>query len=53
MFIELSRSGGRTPEGSFPKDTAWFLVPAEEYLEASPFGFVIDEDRHQQIDPLD
>lgn len=45
--------GGRTPQGSFPADTAWFLVPEEEYHDAPPFGFVIDEDRHRRIQPLD
>jgi hypothetical protein len=45
--------GGRTAQGRFPEDTAWFLVPENEYDERSPFGFVIDENQHQRISPLD
>lgn len=45
--------GGRTPEGSYPEDTAYFLVPSEEYeTDKSRYGFVIDEARHTRIDPI-
>lgn len=45
--------GGRGSQGHFPEDAAWFLVAEAEYDERSPFGFVIDEERYPQIEPLD
>lgn len=42
--------GGRTKDYRYPKDTAYFLVPDEEYDAKGPFGFVIDESRHQRVD---
>lgn len=41
--------GGRTARGAYPKDVAYFLVPEEEYDQASPFGFVVDPKRHKKI----
>lgn len=29
----------------------WFLIPSEEYSARSQFGFVIDQDNHQEVDP--
>lgn len=45
--------GGRRADGQYPEDTAYFLVPEEEYDERSPFGFVVDLERHKQIQPID
>jgi hypothetical protein len=43
--------GGRLPNGSYPNDTAWFLVPEDEYKQ--PGRFVIDPTRHQTVQPFD
>lgn len=45
--------GGRTPTGQFPADTAWFLVPEDEYAARGRFSFVVDPDRHEAVAPLD
>lgn len=45
--------GGRRSDGRYPEDTAWFLVPDEEYTQRTPCGFVVDESRHERIAPLD
>ena len=41
--------GGRTRTGQYPKDTAYFLVPADEYDERGPFAFVVNPRRHEQM----
>lgn len=49
-FVLVSAArGGRSPEGRLPKDMAEFLVPQEEYDVRTPFGFVVDESRHQRV----
>jgi hypothetical protein len=46
--------GGRLPNGMYPEDQKYFLVPAAEYDDRdnkdlwSPLGFVIDTTRHQE-----
>jgi GNAT superfamily N-acetyltransferase len=49
MVVVLAGRGGRTVKGQYPKDTAYFVVPQEEYNERGPFGFVIDPERHERI----
>jgi uncharacterized protein DUF7007 len=44
--VVFAGRGGRGPNYRLPKDTAYFVVPEEEYDERPPFGFVIDESRH-------
>ena len=44
--------GGRGPDGRYPKDTAWFLVPEDEYRQSTPCGFVVDESRHPRVEEL-
>lgn len=48
VVVHASR-GGRLESGALPKDSDWFVVPAAEYDDRSPFGFVIDESRHPRI----
>jgi Domain of unknown function (DUF7007) len=45
--------GGRRPDGRYPEDTAWFLVPEGEYTDRTPCGFVVDESRYERVAPLD
>ncbi len=45
--------GGRTKDGSYPNDAAYFLVPEEEYnKDRTRYGFVIDEAIHPRIEPI-
>jgi len=48
--VVFAGRGGRKQDGSYPKDTDYFVVTDEEYAEAGPFGFVIDEKKHPRID---
>lgn len=41
-----------TPGGDRDVEAVYFLVPAEEYQARSRFGFVVDESRHERIEPL-
>lgn len=52
QVVVFAGRGGRTADYKLPKDTAYFVVPADEYDEHSPYGFVIDEERHPRIDFL-
>lgn len=45
--------GGRLPTGGYPEDVAYFMVPEEEYDARGPFGFVVDPERHQQVEAFD
>lgn len=49
MVVVFAGRGGRTPKGQYPKDTAYFIVPKEEYGERGHFGFVVDPERHRKI----
>jgi len=42
--------GGRLPNGQYPNDSAWFLVPEVEYQARPPmpFSFIINEATHQR-----
>lgn len=46
MVLTLARRGSDC-------DQRRFLVPAEEYNEASPFGFVIDREKHEEFHEAD
>lgn len=48
--VVFAGRGGRTVDYKYPKDTAYFVVPADEYDERGAHGFVIDEERHPRID---
>lgn len=48
--VVFAGRGGRTEDYKLPKDTAYFVVPEDEYDERSPYGFVIDEKKHPRID---
>jgi hypothetical protein len=48
MVLTHAARGGRTPEGRIPADVVCFLVPDDEYGARTPFGFVIDESRHER-----
>lgn len=50
QVVVFAGRGGRTADYKLPKDTAYFVVPADEYDERSPYGFVVDEKRHPRID---
>ncbi len=50
QVLVFAGRGGRLKGGSYPKDTAYFFVPKGEYNERSPFGFVVDEERHERTD---
>lgn len=50
QVLVFAGRGGRKDNYQYPKDTAYFLVPAAEYEERGPFpSFVIDESRHQRV----
>ncbi len=45
--------GGRLFNGNLASDDKkCFLVPADEYKSKSPYGFVADVNRHQEIDAI-
>lgn len=48
--VVFAGRGGRTADYKLPKDTAYFVVPVDEYEDRGPHGFVIDEKRHPRID---
>jgi hypothetical protein len=43
--------GGRLPNGMYPDDCKYFLVPSEEYAKREE-SFVIDLARHQEVPPI-
>lgn len=45
--------GGRLENGHYPPDTAYFLVPAEEYRDQDTGRFVLDERRHRRVEVQD
>lgn len=47
--VVFAARGGRTANYGIPKDRAYFVVSPDEYEERSPYGFVIDEERHPRI----
>lgn len=44
--------GGRLPNGNYPPDTKYFLVPKEEYANPPQPPFIIDTNRHAQCEPI-
>lgn len=46
MVAVFAGRGGRRANGSYPDDTRYFLVPADEYRAGA---FVVDLDRHIEI----
>lgn len=42
-----------TPGGERDIDSVYFLVPAEEYKARGRFGFVVNPDRHERVEPFD
>lgn len=48
--VVFAGRGGRTVDHKYPKDTAYFVVPLNEYRDVGPHDFVIDEKRHPRID---
>lgn len=44
--------GGRLPNGMYPKDTAYFLVPESEYDARGNQSFVIDESKHKRVSEI-
>lgn len=53
----LAGRGGRTPNGQYPAETAYYLVPGPEYSQRGKgdqhrFDFVIDENRHQRVEVI-
>lgn len=45
--------GGRMLNGNLASDDKkCFLVPADEYKNRTPFGFVVDVNKHQEIDAI-
>lgn len=46
--------GGRKENGQYASDDkAFFLVGGDEYAKRSSFGFVVDEQRHRQVEAPD
>ena len=48
--VVFAGRGGRTVDYRYPKDTAYFVVPQDDYDVPSPHGFVIDEKKYPRID---
>jgi hypothetical protein len=49
QVLVFAGRGGRTADYKYPKDTAYFLVPQDEYDERGPYGFVIDEEKYPRV----
>lgn len=50
QVVVFAGRGGRTSDYKYPKDTAYFVVPAEDYADAPLGNFVIDETKYERID---